>query len=49
MRAKRSHVLITESKKSEQPDSNHDKLFIDVSKQSDELFQYQGNTSSDDQ
>ena len=32
MRAKRSHVLITESKKSEQPDSNHDKLFIDVSK-----------------
>ena len=49
MRAKRPHVLITESNKSEQPDSNHDKLFIDVSKQSDELFQYQGNTSSDDQ
>ena len=49
MRAKRTHVVITESNKSEQPDSNHDKLFIDVSKQSDELFQYQGNTSSDDQ
>ena len=49
MRAKRTHVLIMESNKSEQPDSNHDKLFIDVSKQSDELFQYQGNTSSDDQ
>ena len=44
MRAKRTHVVITESNKSEQPDSNHDKLFIDVSKQSDELFQYQGNT-----
>lgn len=29
--------------------TTHDKLFIDVSKQSDELFQYQGNTSSDDQ
>ena len=49
MCAKRTHVVITESNKSEQPDSNHDKLFIDVSKQSDELFQYQGNTSSDDQ
>lgn len=31
MRAKRPHVVITESNKSEQPDSNHD-----------ELFQYQG-------
>lgn len=27
MRAKRSHVLITDLNKSEQPDSNHDKLF----------------------
>ena len=39
MHAKRSHVLITESNKSEQPDSNHDKLFIYVPEQSDELFQ----------
>ena len=30
MRAKRTHVLIMESNKSEQPDSNHDKLFIDT-------------------
>lgn len=49
MRAKRPHVLITDLNKSEQPDSNHDKLFIYVPEQSDELFQYQGNTPSDNQ